>query len=158
MPIGYLIARTYADAAHYDLMLDGLFIIMGVWGWLRESADEGIGGEEFISASIGIGGAVLAKYFDSSRERVAVAMVLSAAGAAAWTYTVYADLVWMSSVRTRIANGEVTVDWQYWPAQWISLLILVVIACNHAVLAMFCRRRIRSSSIPTRGGEYDDIL
>ena len=159
MVVGHCIAHSYVDAARFILMLDGAFILISAWGWLRNNADEGIAMPQFVSAMIGFPAAVLAKSFDTSQERVAVAMLLSAAAAVSWAYTVIADIQWLNSVRQRIDLGEVSVNSFYWPAQWISIVILVAVSINHGILALFCRRRLRQSAfLNNRGGEYDDIL
>mmetsp|Transcript_23424 Transcript_23424/g.59765 ORF Transcript_23424/g.59765 Transcript_23424/m.59765 type:complete len:161 (+) Transcript_23424:62-544(+) len=160
MVCGWCLANSYRDAAQFVFMLDGLFILMGVWGYLRGNTDDGIAGPQFASACIGLPAGFLAKAFDDTKPRVAVAMILAAAGAASWVYTIFADITWMSTVREKIESGEVTVEGLYWPSQWMSLCILVVIAFNHAILAAYCRRRINHSvgNRPAERDEFDGIL
>lgn len=161
MVIGHFIGQSYEDAAHFVFLFDLLFILMCLWTYFRHLTDEGPTDQEFVSSLIGLPAALICRYADTTKQRVGVAMIFAALAAVSWLYTVYLDLVWMSGLRRRVEYGEVKINAFYWPFEWINVFILTAIAGNHAVLAVFCKRRIISAAVgtqPSGGGGIDGIL
>lgn len=91
---------------------------------------------------IGLPSALICKYADTTKALLMVAIVFAYGGCASWLYTTYTQLSWMQRVNESISGGRVSVSQFFWPSQWIFVLLLVVTAANHAILASFCRRRI----------------
>ena len=162
MPIGYCLVRNYDQAAQFVLMLDLFFIGIALWRGegFRDTEDQRPSSQEFASAMVGLPAGIIARFCDTSKQRVGVAMLFAAAASCLWAYTIYIDLNWMSRVHKKIDDGYVSVDWPYWPAQWGSILILVLVMVNHAFLAIFCKKRVQYAigDIPAERDFVDGII
>jgi hypothetical protein len=164
MVIGSCLATSYEEAAYFILMLDALFVVMGLWrGELfRETEDEQPMTMEFISACFGLPAGLICRYFDTNSKRISFAMAAAGAASLSFAYSIFVDLAWMHKVSGEIDEGRVEVSWGYWPSQWVSVIILSIVAANHGILAKFCNERakqeMRHQRVSREEREFSDVL
>ena len=116
MPIGHCLAKSYFDAADFVMMLDALFVVLGLWAFMtRDREDNGPELSTMTSAFIGLPAGFLAKYGTGVKWSVTTAMVLSSASCLAWVHSIIVSVQFMGKVREEFDEGLISVPSSYWP-------------------------------------------
>ena len=158
--IGHCLAKTIDDAIHFCLLLDLTLLAIGLWSLSKYDEDSAIAELRTrekvtaVGAAIGLVSVVLFKA--PSQKFNAIAIILAAAAACVFAFTVYSEASYSSAVSKMAERGMVVLSNFFWPSEILQYVFILVMVLNHLLLAHHGRLELRARHVHKQLPRSDD--